>query len=322
MDTDKLKAEDLLVRNKTKDQEIVKKVEEAPSIPANYIPVKLSSVGKLGFPAVVHVRDYQFEEALQMAEFTTENITEVIIEILNSVIFEDVDIGEAHRQDVLEILLHIYGTWYSPKLETNKYYVNLDLEGEEREDKSNISVATIPINAIKTTPLPKDSKLPITFKKGDFEVKLILPKVRNEVIASKFVEEKYAEEENELGEIIKRVKSGKYTQKEFSQYQAHLNRKGKDYLRIMQALIIGAFNGKNLDTLEEKIQVLPEIPLSVWSSYRKAVEEHFHFGIEPEVEFMCSINHKPITRRFQFRPFHFIPSLEQRDGSGFDVSLG
>ncbi len=322
MEKENLKANDLFAKDTEKDAEILKKAEKAPMIPSGYIPVKLSSLGKLGFPSIVHVRDYHFDEAIQMGEITEENVTEVLVNIVNSVIYEDVDIKKAHRQDLLEILITIYGTWYSPTLENFKYYVNLDLPKEEKEKKENISVATIPISNINTTPLNEKAKIPIKLSKKDFEVGLILPKVENEIIASKFLEEKYAEEENKLQNIIKKSKEDRANPQERKQYEEFLNRKGKDFLKIAQALLIDSFNGKKLENVKDKLNAINEIPLNVWAVYNREIKEKFHFGVEQEVTFQCSVIQKEIIRRFQFREIHFLPSLVEKDDSGFTISFG
>lgn len=326
-----LTAKDLLVRDELpkeeevkveKDLEIADKVEKAPAIPAGYIPVKLSSLGKLGFPAVVHVRDYVFEEAIKMAEISEENVTDTLIEILNGVILEDADVRKAHKQDVLEILLTIYGTWYSPTLENFRYYINLDLPEDQKEMQENISVATIPINSLKTVPLTEDAKLPIKIARGDFEVGLVLPKIENELIATKFITEKYATEENEINEIIKKVRAETATAEEKEIYDELQKRKGRDFLRVAQAMLIDSLNGKKLESVADKLGAVNSVPLNAWAIYNNELKKSFSFGIDQDVTFTCSVTHKPITRRFHFREVHFLPSLVQEDHSGFSVSLG
>ena len=304
------------------EMEIADNAEKATSGPPEYITVKLSSLGKLGFPAIVHVRDYTFEEAIKMAEISEDNVTEVLIDILNSVIFEEVDVRVAHRQDILEILLSIYGTWYSATIDTFKYFINLDLPDDKKELNENISVATIPIRSIKTRALVKEVNLPIKIAKKGFEVGLVLPRVENEIIASKFIEEKYFEEENKLSDIIRKIKLETATVEEQEIYEDLQKRKGRDFLRIAQSLLIDSLNGKKLETAGEKLEAMHQIPLNVWAIYNSELKKSFSFGVDEEVEFTCSVTHEPIKRRFRFREVHFLPSLVQEDHSGFSVSLG
>lgn len=326
MNQSDMKASDVLAKDpiaeKKKDLELAKKVEQEKTVPSGYIEVKLSSLGKLGLPPVVHVRDYTYEEALQMVEMQEEKITEGMIGILNNVVFEDIDMGKAHIEDATEILLSIYGTWYAPTLEVFKYYVNEDLEGEEKEAKENISVATIPINNIKTIPLDKKISTPITLKKEGFEVQLIPPRIENDMIAWRFAVQKYLGRENEIADIIKKVKKEIASSEELEIYEEFTHARGKDFMRALQSLLIYSFNGRVLEGFAEKLEVLQEIPLSVWKTYNKIMKEHFNFGVQKEVSFCCSVTQKEITRSFRFRPHHFLPVLDQEDNSGLEVSFG
>lgn len=321
-----LTAKDLRVVEDKKvvsEKVIADKAENAKSVPSGYIKVKLSSLGKLGLPEVVHVRDYRFEEALMLAEMTDDNYVEVLIQVMNSVIFEDIDIGKGHRQDLLEIMLSIYGTWYSPTLDSFRYYVNTDLEGEELESQDNISVATLYINSIKTDPIDSSVKLPIVISKKDIQVGFLLPRLENEVISARFVEEKYAQQDQQMAGLKKMIdQGGSYTVEDFKAYHQFVSDKGKDSLRVSQAQLLDSFNGKKLNTLAEKLEALDQIPLSVWRAYNSVVSKKMSFGVRPEVEFVCSINHTPITRSFQFREFLFVPAMDDDDDTGFDLSFG
>lgn len=311
-----LKASDL----RFKPEEIKK--AETERIPAEYIPVKLSSVGKLNAPSVIHVRDYTFQEALSLSEISEENETEVIIGILNSVIFEDFDAGILHKNDVLEILMTIQGTWYSKKLEDMPYYINPDLDYTEINKLTNIGKVDIPFSLLKTYPLKEEVKLPITIKYLDKEVKFVLPKVENEVIATKLVSSKYAQEENELSEIKKKIDQKTQSYEEMKIYEKFLRNKTEDFLKINQALTIDSYNGKKLETLEEKLEIIPKLSLSLLKKYTDTIETHFKFGIDPTITFFSDEIKDNVTRRFDFRALHFLSSMEQTDNTGFDVSFG
>ena len=313
--SDTLMAKDLRFTEKE-----IKKATEM--VPSDYIAVKLSSVGKLGAPSIVHVRDYTFEEAMALSEISENNETEVIIQIINSVMFEDVDAGKLHKNDILEILMTIQWAWYSPKLEDVSYYLDDTLKGDDLNDKKNIGKVDIPLKKIETKPLGKDVALPISIAYRGHTVKFCLPKVENEVIAFKLVESKYAQEENELFEIKKKIDNETYTKTEFSKYEKYLKNRAEDFLKINQALLIEEYDGEQLDTLEKKLAVLPKLSLSLLKKYTDVINKYFTFGIEPNITFYSEPLQKEVTRRFDFRTFHFLSSMEQADDSGFDVSFG
>lgn len=298
------------------------KKAETTLIPAEYIPIKLSSVGKLGIPNIIHIRDYSFEEAIALSEISEDNETEVIIQILNSIIYEDIDAGDLHKNDALEILMTIQGTWYTPRLEDMPYYLNPELSGSELNNYANIGKADLPFSLLVTKPIKKEAKVPITIKYRNTEVKFVLPKIKNEVIAFKIIESKYSQEENELAEIKKKVEKETATIDEIKEYEIFLRKRTSDFIKINQALLLESFNGKTLETLDEKLEVLPKLSLSLLKKYTDVVTEHFTFGIDPVITFMSEELNESITRRFDFRTLHFLSSMEQVDDSGFDISFG
>jgi len=328
MKSEEMTAKDLLVRDPIKEKklelELAKEIEtdNTGSIPSNYIEVKLSSLGILDLPSIIHVRDYTYTEALMMAEMKDEKMTEGMIAILNNIVFEDIDMGKAHKQDVTEILLSVYGTWYSPVLETFNYFVNEDLEEEEKRAKKNISVATIPVNNIKTTSLDDSIKLPITFKTKGYEAKMILPKIENDIIAWKFATKKNLKMEVKISESIKAVKADKYTDEQMKEYESFISERGNDFMKGLQCQLITSINGKELVKFSDKLAALDQIPLSLWKTYNDIIKKNFHFGVEEEVKFECSVNHLEIIRRFRFRPIHFLPLLDKENDSRFEVSFG
>ncbi len=296
--------------------------EEPTGVSAGYIPVKLSSVGKLGVPAILHVRDYTFEEAMKLSEITEETELQTICEVLKSVIFEDINPGDLHKQDILEILMNIQNNWYFKTIENFPYVIDESLPKDKLYKKENVSRATIPLSSIKTKPLKEGMKLPITIKNETINVQLLLHKVKNEILAKEITEEKFAEEENRIQPIKKKIQQDDYTSTELEKYNGFLRRKSLMFMRVLQSQLIYSYNGKVLETLEEKMDALKKIGLNVWNTYNQILENSFDFGIDPEVEFQCSVTHKKITRRFNFRSLHFLLSLEPKDSSGFDISFG
>jgi hypothetical protein len=298
------------------------KEEEVKPIPSDYVPVKLSSVGRLGMPPILHVRDYTFEEATMLGDLEEGNEIEILIQVLQSIIYEDIEVGDLHKQDLLEILMTVQGTWYTPKIDGLPYLLDETLDKEIRYEKENISKATILFSDINTAPLNEDCSIPINLKRGDTQISLILPRIKNEFVAKKLVDQKYALEENKLSDIAKKVNKGTATLEEQEAYTEFSKNKSKDFLRYLQAQLIYSFNGKVLETMDEKLVAMKGISLSVWKIFNELIDKKFTFGINPEVTFECTVNHKPVTRRFNFRAVHFLSSLESQDDSGFDISYG
>lgn len=305
------------------EKEIASSVEKPKNIPGNYIEVKLSSLGKLSAPGIIHVRNYTFEEALELSEITEDNEKEIIIRVLNEMIWEDIDANLLHENEAIEILLNIYARWWGERIEGFKYYVNDQLTGEDREAAENVSIAEIPISNIETNELDKKVQEPFKLSNDDISVSLSLPRMQTSLIAKNFVNQKYLEEENRFANIKRRIRLKQdYDVEEYKEYMDYLKRRGKDYLRAYQAQLIKAINGEEVSDFSEAIESLSLIDLSLWKEYNTVVEKHFSFGVNPEVTFDCTVNHTPITRRFLFRPMVFLPSVESENDSGYSLSFG
>lgn len=310
-------AKDILVV----EQEIAKKVLEEKSVPAGYIPVKLSSQGRLGFPEIVHVRDYTYEEALMIAELTDDTLTEGLLDILNNMILEDVKAEDAHTEDLTEILLSVYGTWYSQTLETFYYTVDESLTGDEARSPENRSVATIPINSIRTKPLSDKVGQYITIKRDERTVKFTTSKAGNEVTAWKYAVRKNLANETQIEDAIKAIKLGVANPTQTKAYADFTKKRTQDFLKALQAMLVVEVDGKSYTGLDQQLEAINLVPLSFWSDYHNTIKEHYDFGVQSEVEFLCSIKHEPITRRFRFRPFHFLPILAEGDSAGSTISF-
>ena len=326
IDNDEVTADLLFVEEKkTKkvEQEIAKQVSDPENIPGSFIEVKLSSLGKLTAPSIIHVRNYTFEEALELSEMTEDNEKEIIIRVLNEMIWEDIDANSLHEEEALEILLNIYSKWWGTRIEGFKYYIDESLTDEEKEDSSNISIAEIPISNIKTEELSKKVKEPFTLTGEDISVSLQLPRMKTGVIAKNFVTKKYIEEENKFGNLKRRIRLNQdYEVGEYKEYMDYLNKRGKDYLRAYQAQLIHSIDGREIENFSEALDSLHLIDLSLWKEYNSVVKEHFTFGVNSNVTFDCTVNHTPITRRFLFRPMVLLPSVESKNDSGYSLSFG
>ena len=308
-----LRAEDLFVKDKP--------VQTNEVAPEYEVIVKLSSVGKLGLPAVIHVRDYTFDDTLLFAKANEMNETAVILELLKNVVYEDIDLSKVTRQDALEILMAIQGTFYSGYVE-REYLVNENLTGEALIAKENRSKVSIPVNSIKTVPISNNVTVPIRISNGKFEALFDYPRLVHDKIAKDYVENKFAERDNELSSLFSKKASGTASSEELKILSDYDEEKGTEYMRVLTALQIISMNDKKCENLEEQITMLHKMPMVVLSLLANILNTRFNFGVQDEVTFDCEVTGQQITRRFNFRYSDFIPAMEQGDVVGFDVSFG
>ena len=200
-----LRPEDLIAMRKKGSAELESETK--------YVAVKLSSVGRLGLPAVVHVRDYSYSDALMLATASTNvEIVEAITKVIDSINQEDLELDRLTTQDVMEILMTVQGTWYSPIMEF-PYYIDESLTGDDLTKKENISKATIKINSIKTVPFPETERVPFEVKDSSrgFSAMVDIPRFYNEAIVNKYIEKKYAELDNRMESVNQKIKNGTNT---------------------------------------------------------------------------------------------------------------
>ena len=308
-----LRAEDLFVKESNK----------LPMVDPEYeVVVKLSSLGKLGLPAVVHVKDYSFDDTMLFAKANQNNESAIVLKLIDSLVFEDIDLNKVTRQDVVEILMAIQGTYYTGIIDGKQYFINENLTGEALTAKENISTATIKINDIKTKPLADNVTVPIKISNKSFEILFDYPRLIHDAKAREYIDEKFAAEDNKYSELIQKRNRNDISAAELKELNEYEDGKTAEFIRVLTAQQILSFNGEKPENIDEQLKLLHKIPLAVITLLTKILEINFDFGVQSEVSFLDNQTEQPITRRFNFRYTDFIPSLEQRDGVGFDVSFG
>lgn len=333
MDITKAKQDDFFVPEDL-DQKVLKKVEEKKTVPGNYIKIKLSSCGKLSAPAILHFRNYTMDETVELAGMTEHNRRETMISVLNKLIFEDFDCNDLHTEEVKEILLNLNAAFWGPNLESTsfKYFINENLPDDQLNKPGNTSVAKIPIKNIKVNELPKEFKEPFYIVSEDSKDRIgfKLPKFNSSIISNSFLEEKYITEEKKFSELRYILRYNKYAPKEekksfsmeeFSEYEKYMQKKNLDQVKILGAQLLDSVNGKVFNSLHEKYEFFKKLDLRVWETLNEFIEG-LNYGVDEIVEFKCSVNNTLIKRRFQFREYDFLPSMDSKRIKKYSVSFG
>lgn len=314
--------------SRKQESEVLKEAEEKTkeNIPEDYIKIKLCSLGKLSAPAVLHFRNYTLGEAAELSDLSLENQYELFVKVLNKMVYEDFDCAKLHKEEIIEILLYIYSTWWSPTLEL-PYFVNEQLIGKALIAKENTAYARIRLSGEHSNIVIKDLfgefKTPFNLIGPDKKkYTLRFPIVGDLIFAKNFLEIKYAEEEKFFSRIensVKRDEIELIEKSELKLYKDFLNTKVKEGLIAERSCMLLAVDGEELTDPEERFQTAKNLPLDFWAFITKQQKE-FSFGLEPEITFLDE-DHKPVTRRFQFRFMDFFPSLEQEGNSGYSISF-
>lgn len=328
------------IKKKAKSSMMELEQKEKPVIiPPNYIPVKLSSLGKLNAPAIIHVKNYDFEHALDSSLTTDDNILETTVHILKGIIYENFDPLYFHIEEIKEILLNIYANFWSKKLREYNYpYEDDELndkdckpEIKERilKDKKFTPLVDIEIKNIETKVIDDEFKEPFFINDDELDKRYYfrLSRVYDIIKAKELSDEKFIKEKQQFSDVDKMVKEGidietQLEPERYKSYVKYIKDKTKFLSKVMQACFLVKVKGENLDTLEKKMKYVTSIPLPVWIKYDEIDVKYKQFGIDPNVKVISPLTGKEVVRRFQFRYVDFITSLELQDNSRYSVGFG
>ncbi len=304
-------------------------------IPREYIPVKLNSLGKLHAPAIIHVRNYNMEDALELSLVDEETALETTMYILNKMIYESFDPVYLHVEELKEILLTVYSNFWSSTLSEFLYpYENEELEFTDFESKERIIAGKqtpnvdIPIKLIKTDVIHKDFKEPIKIKVKNKEVYFRLSRIKDVLESKEYIEKKYLAKEKEFSNVSSQLNSeieserNKVPEDVRLKYEAYTKKRNFDLVKAIQCQVLIKAFGKKLNTLNEKLKYYTKVDIEFWKAYNRVIEKYATFGINPEVEVKSPLTGKLIIRRFQFRYLDFLRALDVQNDNAYTVSFG
>jgi len=318
-----------------KEQTVVK---TRKIVPPEYLTIKLSSLGKLSVPHVLHFRDYSVDDAMKIGLTTDDNILETLVGILNGMIYEEFDCNNLHESELEEIMLNIFANFWGVMLRdypfpfTNEEYNALPEETKEKY-KKNFPKVDISLKKLSNKLIPDQFKEPFKISNDKVEVKFMLPRVGHIFIATDYCEKKYMKEEQLFHKIAEAVKYNNNTEDESKhkpidsaelvEYSKYLKIRMEDYLNCQRSFTIVKYGDKDLKdvSIEERIGFYKKISFQMWSIVAKVFED-MSFGIDHDIEVISPIDKKPTIRRFSFRPLDFVPGGELPDNNGYVVTFG
>ncbi len=103
-----------------------------PKVPVGYMTMELSTKGKLGAPAVFHIRNFKTEDLVGLAIEDESKIQMEVAEMLQELIFEpkeQVDVMKFHEKEVVETILRLYKNYYQSQLKGLQW----ELTDEDKE---------------------------------------------------------------------------------------------------------------------------------------------------------------------------------------------
>lgn len=320
--------------DETPDLDLTKKPSKK-IVPKEYLPIKFSSMGKLSIPSILHVRNFNMDEAIELSLTDENNILETTMAVLNSMIYENIDPQYLHEEELKEIMLNIFANFWGSTLENYFYPYEEEELTDPNGDKTLIEKikkadgdfypkVSIDVENIKTIPIRDKFKEPIIIKKDGQTVHFRLTRIKDIIEAKEYINKRYIKADQKFSDVINKIRKKKeheISPERIEEYKKLQKQKMKDIAKVVEASTIIKFNSKTYQKLSEKITAVSKIPIGFWKKFSDITSD-LKFGLNENVKVISPIIKKEVTRRFQFRFMDFIESLELQDDSGYDVSFG
>ena len=340
----------------TQSTKIIDKVQQSLklNIPGGYIPINLSTKGKLGVPEIIHVKNFNTENLIDLSMASDELLPERLIHLLKDLILEPVKVEEWPEKAVVELLIKIYANFFTPLITSTDFPWNQEdldwLKAHGQEEQANNLIAgkwkpkvDVDLRNVKIKDFPSEVKSYVTIKnrfpKNDpsyVEVKfLAYTRIGDSLALKKAADDKFEKEDLRFEKIkqlidLREARSEKGStdlpvipEKEFLDWQLHNINKAIYMSKLSKALYIVAFNGIDLSksTIEEKLKYSEDPRLDV--NITKKVDTQFSkldFGIDPNIELKNPITKEVCTRRFSFRLLDILQAIRLSDSDEYDIS--
>ena len=290
-------------------------IEEVNNIPPGYARIYFSTQGKYGAPPFIHIRNFSVEEALELGSIAQEEIPTKVTKLLQSIILEkDVDIGKFYEQEVAELCLRFYASFYSHTLkdipyeadDTDKLWMKNEMYGgkETAEYKNWLlglesgkikQTFEINLDTIEYYAIPEDIKKHVKYKNKDFNCVFQYPRFGDTVLLQKALKDRFRQEDRQFGplyEIYKRKQDAEARllrgeniaidqipylhEDDLQAIRAYELEKTSYLIAMMKGLYLVEFMGEDLSdkTLSERVQIASD-PRIDFSTYQ-TVSEHFN----------------------------------------------
>lgn len=321
-----------------------------PTVPAGYIPIKLSTEGKIGAPKLFHVRNFKTKDIMALALTNEEDLPERVIQLMKDLIYEeDVAVESFHEKEIIETLLLLYHAFYSPTFDIEFPFNDEDIEfikknKSESAAKDNIdslqnrqwiprTVISIEkdIDTYKLSP-KFSSKAIIKSKNTGFTLGFRLPAYGDALVVKKWIRNTFEKEENFYKKtaqkleiqrnMLERIRKGenidldsipKISQQEEEEYNNFYIRRASSVVDVIRALHLCVFDGNDVskESLSKRYEYIQD-PRVDEKIARKLDDyfENLEFGVKPQVQMYNPITEEVCLRDYSFRLIDILQALQ------------
>lgn len=309
--------------------------------PAGYIPIRLSTLGRVGAPALFHIRNFSTRDLMKISLTDEEDIPAQVLELLKDLVWEeDVDVETFHEEEIIETLVLLYSAFYNPVLQDVDFpWDESDIEELRRLNPADVEDQIAALRAgkwkpktdidiqtgVETYDLPEDFKpvAGIKSRQGDgFSCSFGLPKYGDVLVLKRWLRDNYGEQEKQFAKTVQLLKLREDMLTKFnagepidlsrlpvvdSAEEAAYNRlqvsKAAALVDVIRGLHLRSFEGKDVSDLplSERIKLVQDPRVDV--TVAKKLDKYFS-----ELKFGIKpdvLMHNPITGKPCVRRFSF-----------------
>lgn len=318
--------------------EAEKEVKTAMAVPAGYVEVRLSTKGRVGAPAVVHVRNFKISDIIALSMSDRLNTPVRLINILNEAILEDTDVAHWHEKEIEELMVYIFLNFYSgtlkdvqfPVNDEDREFISKQPDGKKRlEDlDKGLWVPRTDINIardVDTYDIPDDytPRISITNKRTGLKVVFDYIKYGDQIVIKNWLDSHFAQDEARFSKIRKQIEINNNLSSQFlndpsnvdkyieidkdeeNAYMDYLVRRTQAITDVAHIVSIVEIDGEDVSGLSvgEKYEKLcndARIDYNLIAHLSKR-QAKVPIGIKPEVTMLNPITNEVVKRPFSFR---------------------
>ena len=325
----------------------VQRAKNLASVPPGYIEVALSTKGRVGAPAIIHVRNFTVGELLELSLTTDTDLPRRLIAALNKAIYEDTDVANWHESEIEELLIYIYAEFYKstldsvefPLLEEDYEFVKNGPDGEQRckdlrEHKWVPRTSITLLRDIDPYEVSDDYSPEITIKnkKTGFYVTFSYIKYGDRLLVKDWLDKVYRDEEKQFDALVETLKHNSSVADpskrlpvdpaEKEAYSDFVAKKLGTLTEVSRLISVVNYNGQDVSKMDvdEKYKLLSQDARIDYGMIAKlaARQDKQPFGLKPFIHMINPLTNEPCVRRFSFRILSILQAMQLSGSDEYD----
>lgn len=329
---------DLLAKKlgkKIKDAQEYKGVSEK-DLPSGYVTIPLSSCGNVFAPGFVYARSYKTIDIAHLSLLRRDQLPENNIRVIKDVVFQDINPGDWHLNEVVEFMLKHYSLFSGTSLKDVPWPVNdedikaIKQSGEEMYEAwvagEYVPMVDIPLDKISYKELDKPlNTFTMETEEGVFVFRA--PKFKDGITLKTYIQAEFKAEDERFKKMAEEVGGVDFlSEQALDEYREHTANKVHLSSAVNLALLLKSVDGKEIEDIDEALKIILEdsrfdydLSVAVKNNCDTLADM---FGVIPDIKLPNPLTGKLETRRFEFRLYDIISSLHKKRSNKYNVTFG